>query len=148
MIKTILCLSLILFPMTIHNKEIVSAVKPSKNEVKCLAATMYMEARGEKQKGMYLVASVVINRMKYFKQSVCEVVVAKHQFSWYKGHIKNVPVKYIKEAEKILTLHLNGYWKDIAHGAMFYAHKDIQNYWTEKFKIVLKYRNHIFYKEQ
>lgn len=56
-------------------------------ELNCLAANVFMEARGESLKGMQAVADVVINRVKdpSFPASICGVIKQPYQFSWVKG---------------------------------------------------------------
>ena len=63
----------------IHDKETV-----------CLAQTIEGEARGEGDKGMLAVATVIMNRVKdgRFGKGICGVVRARGQFSGYRGHIK------------------------------------------------------------
>ncbi len=56
----------------------------SLNDVRCLAETIYHEARGEPRDGQYAVAWVTINRSRPFK--LCEAVFAKGQYPWTKKH--------------------------------------------------------------
>lgn len=52
----------------------------------CLASAIYHEARGEHVKAQRAVAEVVLNRAYKSGKSVCEIVAAKRQFSWYTKH--------------------------------------------------------------
>jgi spore germination cell wall hydrolase CwlJ-like protein len=54
------------------------------NELECLAANIYHEARGEDRLGQELVAQVTVNRMKegFFPDTACGVVRQSYQFSW------------------------------------------------------------------
>lgn len=52
-----------------------------KQQVKCLAHTLYHEARGEPLKGKLWVAKVVFNR----GNDVCRVIYQKDQFPWTKN---------------------------------------------------------------
>lgn len=52
-------------------------------EHECLVAAIYHEARGEKQAAKRAVVEVIANRSFKSGKSVCEVVAAKRQFSWY-----------------------------------------------------------------
>lgn len=49
----------------------------------CLAETVYFESRGEGVEGEEAVAYVVLNRSVLKRQSICDVVHAKDQFSYY-----------------------------------------------------------------
>lgn len=53
-------------------------------DIKCLADTAYMEARGEGSRAMALVQDVVLNRVddSRWPSSVCAVVYQRKQFSW------------------------------------------------------------------
>jgi spore germination cell wall hydrolase CwlJ-like protein len=55
-----------------------------KEDILCLTANLYFEARGEGVKGLKAVADVTLNRVKSKKypSSVCKVVFQKSQFSW------------------------------------------------------------------
>jgi spore germination cell wall hydrolase CwlJ-like protein len=126
----------------IHNP----AIKSFSNEVKCLAATLYVEARGEGTTGMLGVANVVLNRSLRHKQSVCNVVAKKGQFQWYKGTFPTVPRQYTALAEQFLMKHLTNDLEDVTNGAMFFMHNRIRNNVTKKHKLVFQHRNHSFYK--
>lgn len=56
----------------------------SNEDRKCLVDAIYHEARGEPEKGMFAVASVVIARTEHpkFPDSVCSVVKQKGQFTF------------------------------------------------------------------
>lgn len=49
----------------------------------CLASAIYHEARGEPLEGQRAVYEVIHNRAKAKKKSLCAVVKAPKQFSWY-----------------------------------------------------------------
>lgn len=53
-------------------------------EQRCLALTIYYEARGEPIEGQYAIADVVLNRVSDpdFPKSVCEVTYQDGQFHW------------------------------------------------------------------
>lgn len=56
----------------------------SSEDRKCLVDAIYHEARGEPERGMFAVASVVIARTEHpkFPSSVCSVVKQKGQFTF------------------------------------------------------------------
>lgn len=55
-------------------------------EEKCLAMSIYYEARGEPKAGQYAVADVVLNRVEdqRFPDTICDVIKQKNQFHWKK----------------------------------------------------------------
>lgn len=54
------------------------------NDLECLAANIYHEARGESTLGQELVAQVTVNRIRsrYYLNTACDVVREDRQFSW------------------------------------------------------------------
>lgn len=133
-------------------------------ELNCLAANVFMEARGESLKGRQAVADVVLNRTKHsaFKgqYTVCKVVLAPSQFSWIKGNNK--------QARKLLQGDLTGfkaqdkasYWEAqlIAGEALVEGYKPllpshvisfhtvaITPHWADKMKFYATIGNHRFY---
>ncbi len=52
----------------------------------CLASAIYYEARGEIRQAQRAVYELVMNRVFFYKKSICMVVEMKSQFSWYKQH--------------------------------------------------------------
>ena len=80
----------------------------------CLAATIYIEARGESKIGQIAVAQVVVNRTYARSKDVCSVVREPGQFAWV--HPNNIPK--------------NDSWKeslDVAKGVLEKQHKDPTN---------------------
>lgn len=60
------------------------------DQVACLAANIYHEARGESFEGQVAVAQVTLNRVKdsRFPKTVCDVVYERKQFSWTSNRSK------------------------------------------------------------
>jgi len=56
----------------------------------CLAKNIFHEARGESTIGKYAIAQVTLNRVisSRYPDTVCEVVMQPHQFSWTQHHSK------------------------------------------------------------
>lgn len=52
--------------------------------MQCLAVAVHMEARGESVTGQRAVLDTILHRAVKSGTSVCEVVAARKQFSWYK----------------------------------------------------------------
>ena len=61
-----------------------SKVDKFKQDLYCLAANLYFEARGESIKGQIAVAEVTLNRVKanQYPNSVCNVVFQRKKFTW------------------------------------------------------------------
>lgn len=55
----------------------------NENDTKCLTQAIYFEARGEGSEGMAAVAFIVLNRAALQKKSICAIVHAPSQFSFY-----------------------------------------------------------------
>lgn len=80
-----------------------------REQIRCLAANIYYEARSETPSGKELVALVTLNRSKAtdYPNSICEVVTEKRkargryvcQFSWYceKGKDKKFHSRYLSK---------------------------------------------------
>lgn len=62
---------------------LISMDRIDRQEVHCLAETIYHEARGEPIAGQLLVADTVLNRVRHpdFPDTVCAVVTQEHQFA-------------------------------------------------------------------
>ena len=126
-------------------------------DVKCMAANMYHEARGEDISGMELVGHVVYNRMqsKKFPSTACGVIKQPNQFSWYNTH-KTVGVKPPDDLSKVdykiatylaeRILKFGFVLNDPTGGALFYYKTSIdQPEWAEKMPVTFEYKNHIFH---
>lgn len=71
--KNIYIISSVLLIMLFTNN--ISA-SPVKDEISCMAKTIYWEARGEPYKGKLGIAAVIVNRLNHdkFPNTICEVV--------------------------------------------------------------------------
>lgn len=130
-------------------------------QVKCMAANIFYEARGESEQGKAAVARVVMNRVKHgFGSSPCEVVYQKNvnvdtkitscQFSWVcegKPKINTRDPKY-KESEQIAyeVVALNGHKNVIPSSILFFHNTSVSP--DIKYKTRIKIGNHIFYEQK
>lgn len=122
------------------------------NDIKCLASTIYHEARGEPQHGQIAVGKVVMNRVNHkteFPNEVCHVIKQKNQFSWVNGK-KYVPIKYTKKeidiAKKVYYNH-HHYNHIVSNDTLFFQTKHIKNNWATKRLVKSKViGNHVFFK--
>lgn len=115
------------------------------SSLKCLADTIYFEARGEPQKGQELVAKVVLNRTKSskFPSTICGVVKQKNQFSWVR---KNPKVKNhaAYDAAKKLAAHVAKHHTGSSSGALyFYNPRKANPSWAKRMKVVERVGNHV-----
>lgn len=118
-----------------------------KTALLCLSLTIYFEARGEPEQGMYAVAEVVTNRAKERGKSVCDVVYEKNQFSWVKGWNGKLPEgkpgweKSVSIAHT--TLETGGH--NYTNGATYFHSKKVKRpNWKAVYAITIG--NHVFYK--
>ena len=148
----------LLFPALVQP----AGIDKSKQDLECLKANIFFEARGESVKGKQAVAKVTLNRVRSNKypSSVCKVVFQKFQFSWVfqqpwgriqkvmKGDLRGYNtldrVAYLeskKTAETALKMRLNV----LPDSALWYHHKSIKPSWARKMQKVKTVGSHIFY---
>lgn len=112
--------------------------KITKTEAKMLAQIVYLEARGEGDKGEQAVVEVVLNRVssKKFPGSIKKVLSQKNQFSTYK--IRNKAKVREKELRNIYKV-LNGQTNILKNKkTVFFGTRPYNK------KIQLKYKHHYF----
>jgi spore germination cell wall hydrolase CwlJ-like protein len=96
------------------------------NDYFCMVEAIHFEANGEEERGKQLVANVILNRVDRIRNqnSICDVVHAKHQFSYEKGLqvdlSKNPDMESFKETIEIAYEAVQGNLKDITGGADHY----------------------------
>lgn len=124
----------------------------SNEDVRCLATTIYHEARGEPHKGQIAVAKVVMNRVNYkheFPNRVCHVVKERNQFSWVNGK-RYIPMKYTKkELDIARKVYYNSedYNHIVNHDVLFFQMSYIKRNWATQNLVRTKViGNHVFFK--
>lgn len=143
-----------------------SKVDTVKQDLYCMAANLYFEARGESELGQKAVAKVTMNRVNSGKypDSVCKVVFQKYQFSWTHQEPWNKIQKALngvepsknpldvsayqqalKTAKTSLKTNLNGILPD---DALWYHANYVNPSWVRKMKKVKKVGKHVFYVAQ
>ena len=157
--KILVGITLVSISTAVHT----SKVDKFKQDLYCMAANLYFEARGESELGQKAVAKVTLNRVKSEKypDSVCKVVFQKSQFSWTKQQpwakiqkaldgvepSKN-PLEVsayqqaLKTAKTSLKTNLNGILPD---DALWYHANYVNPSWAKKMKKVKKVGSHVFY---
>ena len=122
--------------------------KVDKNEVTCLANTLYVEARGESLIGKVAVAKVVLNRVddSNFPDSICDVVQDPGEFP-QASNKKSADLVWKKvQSLSEFIIKYNDIIVDPTNGALFFHTSNIKPYWAEEFEKVAKIDSHIFYK--
>jgi N-acetylmuramoyl-L-alanine amidase len=156
--KYLLVLPLLLY----HPLAMTSLSDKLKEDVLCLTANLYFEARGEGVKGLKAVADVTLNRVKSKKYppSVCKVVFQKHQFSW----TNEVPWDQIQKAlnhvepsknpQEVSAYHqaykeakktLLGRPRVLSESVLWYHTKEVKPKWRNNLKVHTIIGSHIFY---
>ncbi len=137
-------LLLVLFLTTsLYSGEPVPVANFTANDVKCLAANIHFEARGESHKGQVAVAHVTLNRVKdkRFPKSICGVVKQPGQFSWYK-QANLSKMKLPRYSQQIALDVLTGKYKDPTRGALFFHNSSVESF---KRRELIRIGDHIFY---
>jgi spore germination cell wall hydrolase CwlJ-like protein len=126
--------TLIALPLDKAEKTLNTAyqtVKATNAELLCLAKNIYYEARGEPTRGKIAVAQVTLNRVTHrteFQSSICQVVYAKHQFSW------------------TMAAHREPRGPALPNFKALYFHNlTVQPHWNKTKELVARIGNHIFY---
>ena len=111
--------------------------KITKSEAKLLAQIVYLEARGDGDKGEQAVIEVIFNRVasKKFPNTIKGVLSQKNQFPTYKYRNKaKIRSKELKNIYKVL----HGDTKILSKKAVFFGTKPYNK------KVELKYKSHYF----
>lgn len=129
-----------------------------RKEVDVLARTIWGEARGEGAQGMQAVANVIMNRVAktgwWWGTTVEEVCKKPYQFSCWNANDPNSSKcmsigtgdKIFQQCINIATLAVNGRLADITNGADHYHAASVHPIWADKYELVRRIGNHLFYK--
>jgi spore germination cell wall hydrolase CwlJ-like protein len=129
-----------------------------RQEVECLALTIYFEARGEPDEGKIAVGHVVMNRASHplFPHKVCEVVQQggeklrfRCQFTWWCDGRSDNPREW-QAWEKSKALARRIYWDysaDPTAGALWYHADYVTPSWRNSLAPGPKIGRHIFYRD-
>lgn len=143
--------TLIALPLDKAEKTLNTAyqtVKATNAELLCLAKNIYYEARGEPMHGKIAVAQVTLNRVTHrteFQSSICQVVYAKHQFSWTMERHREPRGPAWREAQALAkavvlgTAHLPNF------NALYFHNLTVNPSWNRTKELVARIGNHIFY---
>lgn len=156
--KILIGITLVSISTAVHT----SKVDKTKQDLYCMAANLYFEARGEPLVGQKAVAKVTINRVnsKKYPDSVCKVVFQRKQFSWthqepwdkIQKAINGVePSKNVldaaayQQALKTAKTSLKSPTNAIPNEALWYHADYVSPKWAKKMKKVKKVGKHVFY---
>ena len=131
-----------------------------KSERECLIEALWHEAAGEPLEGKKAVLSVIKNRKKskVYPDTYCKVIEQPKQFS-YRNNLQAGERKPIRlrnaldkqayaEVQYLVDKALKGAFKPILEpSVLWYAHNNVRNHWTKKYKKVIVLHRHSFYKE-
>jgi len=134
---------------TVHIPVVENKVPEDSEDLKCLIKTLWFESRGEGDKGMKLVAEVIINRTKHkaFPNTICGVIKERSAFhvtskklhrkipTWWYRHIKKIALRSIQDGTKTLPDNILWYKVCSADSSFFNTRK-----------LHLRYKNHCFFK--
>lgn len=125
------------------------------SELRCLALSMYWEAKAEGDRGMLAVGHVVLNRMAHeaFPDTPCAVVFQGGekppcQFSWYCDGKSDQPREAgnWQRARELAAQLLTNPQRDITLGAVFFHSTAMKNPWRIKRTKTVTIGKHVFYK--
>jgi len=130
---------------------LVDTSAPLDAELRCLAAAVYFEARGEPLAGQLAVAQVIINRSKdpRFPRTYCGVVAQPGQFSFMRDRRMPrlpIPGRAWARAVAIATIADRGLWPSAAKGAVFFHARHVKPRWSRGKTRLAQIDTHIFYR--
>lgn len=124
-------------------------------ERRCLALSMYWEAKAEGRRGMRAVGHVVMNRVRdpRFPNTPCAVVEEGGeqrgcQFSWYCDGRSDVPreAENWRRARVLASELLAGEHRDITKGALFFHARRLKSPWRVEREKTVSIGQHVFYR--
>ncbi|AZI36014.1 putative hydrolase [Caenibius tardaugens NBRC 16725] len=117
--------------------------------MRCLAAGIYFESKGEPLEGQLAVGHVIVNRATSgrFPSSYCGVLFQPSQFSFIRGGqmpaIRTGSAAW-RTAKAIAQIAHEGSWKSPAQGALFFHARYVSPRW--RLQRVAQVHNHVFYR--
>jgi spore germination cell wall hydrolase CwlJ-like protein len=125
-------------------------------EIKCLALTIYHEARGESEQGKLAVGHVVINRTHsaLFPAGVCDVVhqgepeIHRCQFSWWCDDRSDQPqdLEALQESLMLAKEIYYGCTIDPTGGALWYHSAAVKPSWSKSLGLGNRIDHQVFYR--
>lgn len=119
-------------------------------EQRCLAASVYYEAKGEPLAGQLAVAETIMNRAASgrFPASLCGVVRQPGQFSFVRSGQVPAPreCKEWRQAVAIARIAQASMWRTVAPAALYFHAARVQPRWGGDAKRIAQLGNHVFYR--
>ncbi|MES2339346.1 MAG: cell wall hydrolase [Pseudomonadota bacterium] len=118
------------------------------SELRCLAAGVFFESKGEPLAGQLAVAQTIINRTKSgrFPKSICSVLTQRGQFSFVRGGV--VPTAEGRNgwstAVAVAKVAHADLWDGAADSALFFHARRVAPGW--RMQKVAAIGNHVFYR--
>lgn len=127
--------SMFLFTGNVHSQEL------SQNDKECLTRALYHEARGEPDRGIFAVASVILNRVQTegYPEDVCGVVNQRGQFTFDKKK-KMTEYSALVKVRSILDAIQQGFTPN--HSFLYFHRKDVIGPCTNHRRVTIG--NHVF----
>ncbi len=126
----------------------INHVEPEDGELRCLAAGVFYESKGEPLEGQLAVANVILNRVSSgrFARSVCGVLTQPSQFSFVRGGTVPTPPANAqwRTAVAIARVARRGDWANPTPGAMYFHAARVSPGWNRP--RVAQLGHHIFYR--
>jgi spore germination cell wall hydrolase CwlJ-like protein len=125
--------------------------EPLTEEMRCLAGTVYFEARGEPLYGQLAVAEVVINRSRsgQFPKTYCGVVYQRSQFSFIRrGTMPRIDEASAawRQARAIAQIAHHDHWNSQAEEALYFHANYVRPSWAKRRVAAATINRHIFYR--
>jgi spore germination cell wall hydrolase CwlJ-like protein len=125
---------------------------------RCLAEALYFEARGEKVKGQFAVAEVILNRvdMPNYPDTVCDVInqgTGKRYACQFTYTCDGRPEHITEPAAwervgKVARIMLDGAPRVLTDEASHYHTTAVQPHWARAYPRTARIGTHIFYRQQ
>lgn len=137
----------------ITETEIPSQSEFDRQQIKCIADTVYYEARGESRAGQIAVANVIVNRAKSrkFPNTPCKVVHQRTgktcQFMW--ACKKSSGIKQGALYDKLYRISADVYYSRISDNtniALYFHAKHVRPSWASKKRYTVTLGSHLFYR--
>lgn len=145
--KTLAAIAFILLAYALSANDVHAA---SAEEKRCIADSIYHEARGEPLEGKIAVANVIVNRMKsrHFPDTACAVVYQRKQFSWtlFKSKRRHIVDYGNPHIEAIAVKALSSQLVDVTGGATHYHATYVNPFWASSKTKTFVIGEHIFYR--
>ena len=137
----------------------------AKDQIRCLAANIFFEARGESAEAQQAVAQVTLNRVKskHYPDNICKVVFQHKQFSWVHQQSADTIQKLLnadlsdynrldtlayQQAYKIASNAVLKPFRGIPSNALWYHADYVSPRWAQQKQVVGYYGSHVFYTKQ